>query len=40
MRKNGSTLPFSPFLFRANINDFQWPQAILAFGGNWLIPKS
>jgi len=25
---------------RANIDDFQWPQAILDFDGNWLIPKS
>jgi hypothetical protein len=28
-----------PTLFRACKNDFQLPQAILAFGGNWLIPK-
>jgi len=30
---------FSPQLFRACTTHFQSPQAILADGGNWLIPK-
>lgn len=30
---------FGPSPFRACVHDFQLPQAIFAFFGNWLIPN-
>lgn len=39
MRRNQATLPLRPAMFRASVNKFQLPRAILHFRGNRLIPK-